>query len=295
MKTKTHRFQLVLAASLAFITLPLAGAPIAGLEASYLFSGNANDSSGNGNNGTVVGATLTTDRFGTADSAYYFTSPSQKIVLPTGLFGGDAGTFSLWLQSETPITGITGSGSINTLLAYQPPVPNGPTVNGRYIDLYVGDGTSLLEGDIFGTGAGPGEDPRSAVSVGSLGVIDTSWHHLALTSDSSGHHLYFDGIERTPTLFYDGITPASNLWPLQDVLAQLGGDSSSDLIDKHYKLDDVNIFDRALTSREIGELFTESSVPETNTWGLTLFVAMSFGYALHSRAAHRARKVIANR
>lgn len=42
------------------------------LVASYPFNGNANDASGNGNNATVNGATLTTDRFGNANSAYSF-------------------------------------------------------------------------------------------------------------------------------------------------------------------------------------------------------------------------------
>ena len=35
-----------------------------GLVAHYPFNGNANDESGNGNDGTVNGATLTTDRLG---------------------------------------------------------------------------------------------------------------------------------------------------------------------------------------------------------------------------------------
>ena len=43
-----------------------------GLVGYWPFCGNANDESGNGNNGTVNGATLTTDRFGNADSAYSF-------------------------------------------------------------------------------------------------------------------------------------------------------------------------------------------------------------------------------
>lgn len=43
-----------------------------GLVAYYPFSGNAGDSSGNGNHGTVNGATLTTDRFGNTNSAYFF-------------------------------------------------------------------------------------------------------------------------------------------------------------------------------------------------------------------------------
>lgn len=47
-----------------------------GLKAFYPFSGNANDVSGNNNNGTVIGATLTSDRFGNANSAYSFNGSS---------------------------------------------------------------------------------------------------------------------------------------------------------------------------------------------------------------------------
>ena len=43
-----------------------------GLVAYYPFNGNANDESGNGNDGTVNGATLADDRFGNPGSAYYF-------------------------------------------------------------------------------------------------------------------------------------------------------------------------------------------------------------------------------
>ena len=43
-----------------------------GLVTYYSFNGNANDESVNGNNGTVNGATLTTDRFGNANKAYSF-------------------------------------------------------------------------------------------------------------------------------------------------------------------------------------------------------------------------------
>lgn len=43
-----------------------------GLVACYPFNGNANDESGNGNDGTVYGAILAEDRFGNPNSAYYF-------------------------------------------------------------------------------------------------------------------------------------------------------------------------------------------------------------------------------
>jgi hypothetical protein len=51
------------------------------LIASYSFSGNATDESGNGNDGIVYGATLTTDRFGNANSAYEFDGNGQYLVL----------------------------------------------------------------------------------------------------------------------------------------------------------------------------------------------------------------------
>jgi len=46
--------------------------PTDSLKAWWSFSGDANDESGYDNNGTVYGATLTTDRFGEPESAYSF-------------------------------------------------------------------------------------------------------------------------------------------------------------------------------------------------------------------------------
>jgi hypothetical protein len=57
-----------------------------GLVAYYPFNGNANDESGNGKNGTVSGAVLTSDRFGNLISAYIFDGTNDYIsanpVLP---------------------------------------------------------------------------------------------------------------------------------------------------------------------------------------------------------------------
>lgn len=47
----------------------------------YPFDGNANDFSTAGRNGTVNGATLTTDRFGNANSAYYFDGINDSISI----------------------------------------------------------------------------------------------------------------------------------------------------------------------------------------------------------------------
>ena len=46
--------------------------PTNGLVGYWPFNGNANDESGNGNNGIVNGATLSSDRYGNAGKSYSF-------------------------------------------------------------------------------------------------------------------------------------------------------------------------------------------------------------------------------
>ena len=55
-----------------------------GLVAYYSFSGNANDASGNGDNGTNYGAVLTQDRFGLPNSAYSFDYTHLNAIEATG-------------------------------------------------------------------------------------------------------------------------------------------------------------------------------------------------------------------
>ena len=56
--------------------------PTNGLVGYWPFNGNANDASGNGNNGVVNGATLTSDRTGNANAAYNFNGSSSLIEIP---------------------------------------------------------------------------------------------------------------------------------------------------------------------------------------------------------------------
>jgi hypothetical protein len=53
-----------------------------GLVASYSFTGNAADSSGNNNDGIVYGATLTTGKAGIPNTAYHFDGVSNYIEVP---------------------------------------------------------------------------------------------------------------------------------------------------------------------------------------------------------------------
>lgn len=69
-----------------------------GLVAYYDFNGDANDVIG-GNNGTVTGATLTTDRFGNSNRAYSFNGSTNYMQSASNfsISGGTARTISCWV------------------------------------------------------------------------------------------------------------------------------------------------------------------------------------------------------
>jgi hypothetical protein len=68
----------------------------------YPFSGNANDLSGNNRHGVVNGAIPTADRFGNANSAYYFNGTSAYINLADSETGNlrESGTLAFWCKAD---------------------------------------------------------------------------------------------------------------------------------------------------------------------------------------------------
>src|SRR5262245_58673818 len=82
--------------------------PVNGLVAWYPFTGNANDSSGNGYHGTVLGPTLTTDRFGNANSAYNFDGNTNYISGSCSGYPTAERTVSLWFYANDIGVGISG-------------------------------------------------------------------------------------------------------------------------------------------------------------------------------------------
>jgi hypothetical protein len=74
--------------------------PANGLVGWWPFNGNANDESGNNNNGTVNGATLTADRFGNAGSAYGFDGVDDIISYSNSFAFNSTnnGTISIWVN-----------------------------------------------------------------------------------------------------------------------------------------------------------------------------------------------------
>ena len=80
--------------------------PKDGLVGYWPFNGNANDESGNGNHGTVNGATLTADRNGVVNSAYSFDGDNDFITITNSLIKGgyQSYTISYWFNKLAPTT-----------------------------------------------------------------------------------------------------------------------------------------------------------------------------------------------
>jgi len=79
--------------------------PSSGLVGWWPFTGNAIDSSGNGNNGTVNGAVLVADRFGNINRAYNFDGTSSFISVSNNqtinFQSGNQFTFSYWINAAS--------------------------------------------------------------------------------------------------------------------------------------------------------------------------------------------------
>lgn len=130
--------------------------PTSGLSAYYPFNGNANDESVNNYNGTVTGAVLSPDRFGTNNSSYYFNGINNKIYIGNSLIVQDRISVSCWVKSTATSGQIISTGSRNSYRI-------GKTENGVDCGLYLSDAT-----DGYG--------------IGASAVVDCSdWTHVVLS------------------------------------------------------------------------------------------------------------------
>jgi len=214
--------------ALAFTALSLP--PALGLVAYYPFNGNANDESGNGNNGTVNGATLTTDRFGNPNCAYSF----------DGINDGISGSTTNWPYSNSPRT-ISLWGYIHTL----------PTANGFFL-TYGQQTTSHINSVYFQYVEGFG---KTVVYAGFLDDIQTlynysldTWYHIVATFNGTIAKIYVNGIfvSEANKSNWNTLSSAFHFGSLDNGTSFLNG-----------AVDDIRIYDRVLTNYEIEQLFKE--------------------------------------
>ena len=207
-----------------------------GLVAWYPFDGNASDMSGNGNHGTVNGATLWADRHGFAGKAYSFDGVDDNITIPKGAYpiGGGA-TFSFWakgandLPQKTTIIQATSTNSGNTnILKVHLPYDN-------IVYWDYGDGLKT-----------PSRTQKAAV----ISHIKNNWTYWVFNVDKSS------GIMQ---IFVDGIVwHTSGPKTIQSAnLNKINSYHIGKTENVAWKgiLDQLRIYDRALSAEEISVLY----------------------------------------
>ncbi len=204
----------------------------------YPFNGNANDESGNGNNGTVFGATLTQDRYGISDRAYSFDGSSSYISIPNSAslqITGDI-TVCAWVKTSSPQI------SKGIIEKYYSGTQHD---HGWLLNTFT-DGGAMMEG----------RDGRGGTltlrSNSSTGFADGLWHFLVGQRSGNIWKVHLDG-QLSNSVDAGGIAGSiesggkitigafSNTVPVNGVW--------------YGAIDDIRIYDRALGNSEIDDLF----------------------------------------
>jgi hypothetical protein len=202
-----------------------------GLVAYYPFNGNANDESGNGNDASISGAVLTADRFGVINKAFHFNGAGDSI---------NASVASMPLGN-----------SPRSIVAWIKPDTGGHPING-VIDYGNGDCTGLMfaisydksGNDNLGFWGGCQDYASSLITP------SNQWSFVALTYDGSNIRLYANGGSETNAI---GSLNAQNsrLWIGAETLND--GGSFRDYF--RGSIDDVRIYNRALSASEVQQLY----------------------------------------
>jgi concanavalin A-like lectin/glucanase superfamily protein len=227
---RTRVGELVIAAAISAGAAILAGAAPAtaqgaGLVAAYAFdegSGSTvGDSSGNGNHGSVSGATWTSSsRYG---RALVFDGSNDVVVVSdsSSLDLVDGMTLEAWVYPTRPLSGW------KAILQKE--------VDAWFLDANTG-------GDRVGTG-GTFDGLCCTVAEGPSALVPNQWTHVAGTWDGATLRLYLNGVE---------VASEAHAGPLEvnDLPLRIGGNTyGSEFFPG--RIDEVRIYGRALGASEI--------------------------------------------
>jgi hypothetical protein len=234
----------ILLTSITYAQVP-SYVPTNGLVDWLPFNGNAIDESGNGNNGTVNGATLTNDRYGVANKAYSFDGVNDYISIND--------------NQSLDVSNVTISAWFNA------------TDYGAALQQFQGHIVSKRESSGLGTSfqmalenSTPNHTIWATYTIASNGwafyssnsVLTTqNWIHVTYTHDNFNAKIFINGNLVNVTSVYGGLQ--NNNLPLWIGARPNAGGNSSFF---HGKLDDIGIWNRALTDCEVLKLYSNSTL-----------------------------------
>lgn len=208
-----------------------------GLIAHYPFNGNANDISGNNINGTVSNATLTTDKTGTANSAYLFNGTNAYILLPfSNLYNfapQDSFSISVWVAPEAGQSWIA-----QALVVKSPFHPDFTLSNWNY-GVYLWDYTPM---------GGYALTHLLSSSIDTR-IANPCWYNIIITYKNGIWKMYVNGI-----LVSQDLTQTKFI--LQDGFSRIAFGRKGDAIGDWYKgkMDEIRIYNRVLNMQEVDSI-----------------------------------------
>jgi hypothetical protein len=213
---------------------------LGGLVAHYPFSGNANDTTGNGNNGVVNGATLTTDRFGNVGKAYAFDGIDDmiRITQNANLNAITKTTISFWAY-HNQVTRTTDGFDWQAYISKDTP--------GKWFTTMLCTDPSGCNGEqplILYTPGLSKTDSRYNWSTVSPNV----WYYITLSNDGTVSKIYVNG-----TVVKSENVTGSLTTNTSDII--LGRCLTGSLYPLDGKLDDLRIYNRALSDAEVTALY----------------------------------------
>ena len=264
------RMFLILALSILFIPTGISQdlpsyVPTDGLVAYYPFNGNANDASGNGNNGTVSGALLTADKDGDAEKAYEFTvnenggwgNPQQEITVDYNTsMNSNTITLSAWVFPRTkpgsyadrPLTifGRWADGVSNEVFRFQITYDQNTTES-------AGAGANKIFLQISNASSNGNTSNNSEFFKGG-DIPFNQWTHVAVTYDGSVGKVYQNGQLVAEDQIDVNINAGGSALNIGSLKSSNG---TWYLFDG--KLDELGYWNKVLSAEKIGNLFSNSA------------------------------------
>jgi hypothetical protein len=214
---------------------------IPGVVLYYPFNGDATDMSASHNNGKVSGPTLAGDRFGNPNRAYHFDGVDDYISFDTSKLplGNSSRTISAWIKAESwPPEAIPGLGPRATVIGW------GADDWQKLSELQIVSGRLQFHCyDAWGR------------DVTSNAVLELNqWYHLAIVYAAEGSaSVYVNGIE-------DKYGPGALDTPTGTGRIGAYPDPKTNGFDASYFhgiIDDVSVYNQALTDAQIQALYSE--------------------------------------
>jgi len=237
--------------------------PTDGLVGYWPFNGNANDESGNGNDGTVNGATLTADRNGLIDAAYSFTT-NQKISTSMAL----SSSFSVgfWINLNSYESGGSSCSNSSAFISHK---NNADFGNG----FFIGQTSGSWNWGVYNGASNSIQDFPSGIDL-------SNWYFVVETADGFGNfNFYINGQNLSQQNAQNAIIQSGEVYDFSIGNWNDGGTTCW----CNGVIDDVCYWNRALTEDEIQALYTGCNVaPTTIAGSVNPFTLTSSDYACNN-------------